>query len=64
LGAWDNATPIQIPTRPLFRIRDIFVVLEVGRSHVEEMRRSQDTGNVYVKFKDRKGRFRYGLLEE
>jgi len=64
MGAWDNAKRIQIPARPLFRIRDLFLILEVGRSHVEEMRRSQETGNVYVKFRDERGRSRYGLLEE
>lgn len=64
MGAWDNAKPIPIPQKPLFRVRDLFDVFLVGRSHVEEMRRSEDTGNVYMRIRDAKGRERYVLLEE
>jgi hypothetical protein len=64
MGTWENAKPIQIPAKAVFRVRDFHKSFEVGRSHVVEMRQSQDTGNIYVKIQDEKGRTRYVLLED
>jgi len=58
------AKPIGIPNKPMFKVRLLIprVVVKVERSRILEIRKSKDTGNVYVRFVDGQGKEFIGLL--
>jgi len=56
------AKRIAIPNKPQFRVRLIEGFATVAKHAVLEMRQSEDTGNVFVRFKDQKGKEFCGLL--
>jgi len=62
MGAWNMAEKIDMPNKEIFSIRLIEGVASVHRSQIMEMRRSKDTGNVFVRFKDSHGKELIGLL--
>jgi hypothetical protein len=61
MGAWNMAKPIEIPDKPIFKVRLIEGVVEVGKSRILEMRKSKDTGNIFVRFVDAQGKEFIGL---